>query len=121
MATQVPHADVGQLEVELEGEDAAERPEIRQRQKSLTIGAVCKALAQEFPDISISKIRYLEDQKLLTPRRTPGGYRLYTQGAGAPPRAGSGPHKRWHAGLAPRREPALADLRPAVRCALFGG
>ncbi len=54
--------------------------ELGQRQKSLTIGAVCKALAQEFPDISISKIRYLEDQKLLTPRRTPGGYRLYTQG-----------------------------------------
>jgi len=47
------------------------------REKSLTIGAVCKALAQEFPDISISKIRYLEDQKLLMPRRTPGGYRLY--------------------------------------------
>jgi DNA-binding transcriptional MerR regulator len=49
------------------------------RQKALTIGAVCKALVQEFPDISISKIRYLEDQKLLTPRRTPGGYRLYAQ------------------------------------------
>jgi DNA-binding transcriptional MerR regulator len=47
--------------------------------KSLTIGAVCKALSQEFPDISISKIRYLEDQKLLSPRRTPGGYRLYGQ------------------------------------------
>ena len=47
--------------------------------KSLTIGAVCKPLSQEFPDISISKIRYLEDQKLLTPRRTPGGYRLYAQ------------------------------------------
>jgi DNA-binding transcriptional MerR regulator len=47
--------------------------------KSLTIGAVCKALSQEFPDISISKIRYLEDQKLLAPRRTPGGYRLYSQ------------------------------------------
>jgi len=47
--------------------------------KSLTIGAVCKALSQEFPDISISKIRYLEDQKLLAPRRTPGGYRLYGQ------------------------------------------
>src|SRR6187200_1846409 len=46
--------------------------------KALTIGAVCKALSQEFPDISISKIRYLEDQKLLAPRRTPGGYRLYT-------------------------------------------
>jgi DNA-binding transcriptional MerR regulator len=51
----------------------------KDRQKALTIGAVCKALVQEFPDISISKIRYLEDQKLLTPRRTPGGYRLYTQ------------------------------------------
>jgi DNA-binding transcriptional MerR regulator len=47
--------------------------------KSLTIGAVCKQLSQEFPDISISKIRYLEDQKLLSPRRTPGGYRLYAQ------------------------------------------
>jgi DNA-binding transcriptional MerR regulator len=54
--------------------DAAEAP----RQKAVTIGAVCKALVQEFPDISISKIRYLEDQKLLSPRRTQGGYRLYT-------------------------------------------
>jgi DNA-binding transcriptional MerR regulator len=54
-------------------------PAERGRQKAVTIGAVCKALAQEFPDISISKIRYLEDQKLLAPRRTQGGYRLYTQ------------------------------------------
>jgi DNA-binding transcriptional MerR regulator len=46
--------------------------------KAMTIGAVCKALAQEFPDISISKIRYLEDQKLLAPKRTAGGYRLYS-------------------------------------------
>jgi len=45
--------------------------------KSLTIGTVCKQLEREFPDISISKIRYLEDQKLLSPRRTAGGYRLY--------------------------------------------
>jgi DNA-binding transcriptional MerR regulator len=51
---------------------------VRPRQKAVTIGAVCKALRQEFPDISISKIRYLEDQKLLSPRRTQGGYRLYT-------------------------------------------
>ncbi len=50
------------------------------RQKAMTIGAVCKALTQEFPDISISKIRYLEDQKLLAPRRTAGGYRLYSPG-----------------------------------------
>ena len=47
------------------------------KEKALTIGAVTKQLEREFPDISISKIRYLEDQKLLTPRRTPGGYRLY--------------------------------------------
>jgi DNA-binding transcriptional MerR regulator len=57
------------------GEDETQRP----RQKAVTIGTVCKALHQEFPDISISKIRYLEDQKLLAPRRTQGGYRLYTQ------------------------------------------
>jgi DNA-binding transcriptional MerR regulator len=48
--------------------------------KAMTIGAVVKALEPEFPEISISKVRYLEDQKLLSPRRTPGGYRLYTQG-----------------------------------------
>ncbi|MEI2701966.1 MAG: MerR family transcriptional regulator [Baekduia sp.] len=45
--------------------------------KAMTIGAVCQALSREFPDISISKLRYLEHQKLLEPRRTPGGYRLY--------------------------------------------
>ena len=54
--------------------DSASRP-----RKALTIGAVCKILQAEFDDVSISKIRYLEDQKLLTPRRTPGGYRLYSQ------------------------------------------
>ncbi len=54
--------------------DSASRP-----RKALTIGAVCKILQGEFDDVSISKIRYLEDQKLLTPRRTSGGYRLYSQ------------------------------------------
>jgi DNA-binding transcriptional MerR regulator len=49
--------------------EAEERP--------LTIGAVCRLLREEFPDISISKIRYLEDQGLLAPRRTPGRYRLF--------------------------------------------
>jgi DNA-binding transcriptional MerR regulator len=55
------------------------RPRDSRPRKALTIGAVCKILENEFDDISISKIRYLEDQKLLTPRRTPGGYRLYSQ------------------------------------------
>jgi DNA-binding transcriptional MerR regulator len=88
MATKAPQAGAD----ELDDDDALDEPagggsrsaragaDGAARQKSLTIGAVCKALAQEFPDISISKIRYLEDQKLLTPRRTPGGYRLYAQG-----------------------------------------
>jgi DNA-binding transcriptional MerR regulator len=46
--------------------------------RSMTIGAVCKALSPEFPDISISKIRYLEDQRLLAPQRSAGGYRKYS-------------------------------------------
>ncbi len=85
MATRAPQADVSELQDELALDAAVEvggsgNTGGSPKQKSITIGAVCKALVQEFPDISISKIRYLEDQKLLTPRRTPGGYRLYTQG-----------------------------------------
>jgi DNA-binding transcriptional MerR regulator len=78
MPLQATPGEPADVAVELAAHDPT--PEPAKRQKSLTIGAVCKALAQEFPDISISKIRYLEDQKLLTPRRTPGGYRLYTPG-----------------------------------------
>ncbi len=61
--------------------EASTRPETNasSARKALTIGAVTKILEREFDDISISKIRYLEDQKLLSPRRTPGGYRLYSQ------------------------------------------
>jgi DNA-binding transcriptional MerR regulator len=44
-----------------------------------TIGSVCRRLQSEFPDISISKIRYLEDQGLLSPKRTRGGYRLFSE------------------------------------------
>lgn len=42
------------------------------------IGVVREMLADEFPDISISKIRYLEDQGLLAPKRKASGYRLYS-------------------------------------------
>jgi DNA-binding transcriptional MerR regulator len=62
------------------GQGAGSLAERSQGRRALTIGAVCKLLAREFPDISISKIRYLEDQKLVSPRRTQGGYRLYSQG-----------------------------------------
>jgi DNA-binding transcriptional MerR regulator len=49
------------------------------KSRLLTIGTVCGMLKDEFPDISISKIRYLEDQGLLAPRRTQGGYRLFSE------------------------------------------
>ena len=49
------------------------------RRRFLTIGTVCGRLRDEFPDVSISKIRYLEDQGLLNPRRTEGGYRLFSE------------------------------------------
>jgi DNA-binding transcriptional MerR regulator len=51
--------------------------ETGRERRLLTIGAVCRRLKADFPDISISKIRYLEDQGLLAPRRTQGGYRLF--------------------------------------------
>jgi DNA-binding transcriptional MerR regulator len=47
------------------------------RERLLRIGGVVRRLSVEFPDISISKIRYLEDEGLLQPRRTQGGYRLF--------------------------------------------
>ena len=39
-----------------------------QRERLLTIGAVCERLKSEFPDISISKIRYLEGRGASSPR-----------------------------------------------------
>ena len=47
--------------------------------RMLRIGEVVRRLAEEFPDISISKIRFLEDEGLLQPQRTRGGYRLFTE------------------------------------------
>jgi DNA-binding transcriptional MerR regulator len=52
---------------------------VPKEERPLTIGAVCRRLREEFPDISISKIRYLEDQGLLVPGRTQGGYRLFAE------------------------------------------
>ncbi len=50
-----------------------------QREKLLRIGEVVRRLAEDFPHISISKIRYLEDEGLMAPRRTQGGYRLFSE------------------------------------------
>ncbi len=43
------------------------------------IGALLKRLQPDFPDISISKIRFLESEGLVTPSRTSSGYRKYSQ------------------------------------------
>jgi DNA-binding transcriptional MerR regulator len=43
----------------------------------LSIGEVLALLRDEFPDITISKIRFLESQGLLDPERTPSGYRKF--------------------------------------------
>ncbi len=43
-----------------------------------SIGTVLASLKPEFPDVSISKIRFLESEGLLTPRRTPSGYRQFS-------------------------------------------
>jgi DNA-binding transcriptional MerR regulator len=45
----------------------------------LSIGDVLTLLRQEFPDITISKIRFLESQGLVDPERTPSGYRKFYQ------------------------------------------
>jgi DNA-binding transcriptional MerR regulator len=50
-----------------------------QRERPFRIGEVVRRLRDEFPDISISKIRFLEDEGLLSPQRTRGGYRLFSE------------------------------------------
>ena len=43
----------------------------------LTIGEVVEKLAETYPDLTISKVRFLEDEGLVSPERTPGGYRTF--------------------------------------------
>ena len=51
----------------------------RERERLLRIGEVVRRVREEFPDVSISKIRFLEDEGLLSPQRTRGGYRLFSE------------------------------------------
>jgi DNA-binding transcriptional MerR regulator len=48
-------------------------------EKLLTIGTVVERLRGDFPDVSVSKLRYLEEQHLISPQRTKSGYRLFSQ------------------------------------------
>ena len=49
-----------------------------QRTPRLTIGEVLAVLRDDFPDVTISKIRYLESEELVHPQRTPSGYRKFS-------------------------------------------
>jgi len=44
----------------------------------VSIGEVLTQLREEFPDVTISKIRFLESQGLVTPQRSPSGYRKFS-------------------------------------------
>lgn len=46
-------------------------------ESTLSIGEVLSLLKKDFPDVSISKIRFLETEGLITPSRTPSGYRRF--------------------------------------------
>ncbi len=49
------------------------------REPNLAIGAVQKMLVKEFPSITVSKLRFLETEGLITPQRTASGYRKYSR------------------------------------------
>src|SRR4051794_41796355 len=57
---------------------AARRREADDAAPRLTIGEVLAALRGDFPDVTISKIRYLEAEELVHPQRTPSGYRKFS-------------------------------------------
>ncbi|MGB8381497.1 MAG: MerR family transcriptional regulator [Dermatophilaceae bacterium] len=44
-----------------------------------SIGAVLEQLKPQFPDLTVSKIRFLENEGLVTPQRTPSGYRTFSE------------------------------------------
>lgn len=60
-------------------EPPASAPESRLKAGTRSIGQVLAILRTDFPDISISKIRFLEAEGLVTPQRAPSGYRRYTE------------------------------------------
>lgn len=49
------------------------------RREFATIGKVVEMLRPRFPDLSISKVRFLEDERIVKPTRTAGGYRKFTK------------------------------------------
>ena len=56
------------------------RPTAALQENPLSIGEVLGLLKSDFPDVTISKIRFLEAEGLVTPQRTPSGYRKFAPG-----------------------------------------
>ncbi|GAC1400713.1 MAG: MerR family transcriptional regulator [Mycobacterium sp.] len=54
------------------------QPDVRLSLAGMSIGAVLDLLRGDFPDVTISKIRFLEAEGLVTPERTASGYRRFT-------------------------------------------
>jgi DNA-binding transcriptional MerR regulator len=61
------------------GRDSALGEAVDQHAPRLTIGEVLAVLRDDFPDVTISKIRYLESEDLVHPQRTPSGYRKFSR------------------------------------------
>lgn len=59
--------------------DQAPGDAVDQHTPRLTIGEVLAVLRDDFPDVTISKIRYLESEDLVHPQRTPSGYRKFSR------------------------------------------
>lgn len=62
-----------------EPRDSAVGDAAGQHTPRLTIGEVLAVLRDDFPDVTISKIRYLESEQLVAPQRTPSGYRKFSR------------------------------------------
>jgi DNA-binding transcriptional MerR regulator len=74
-----PASTAGEARARAVESASAPVPESRNRQPTRSIGQVMAILRTEFPEISISKIRFLEAEGLLSPLRAPSGYRRYTE------------------------------------------
>ena len=51
-------------------------------ERYLSIGGVIDLLSPEFPDLTVSKVRFLENEGLVTPERTASGYRRFSAADG---------------------------------------
>jgi DNA-binding transcriptional MerR regulator len=74
-----PASTAGEVHARGAESTTAPGPESRIRQPTRSIGQVMAILRTEFPEISISKIRFLEAEGLISPLRAPSGYRRYTE------------------------------------------